>query len=238
MIRALVWGLAVLLPAPAVLAQDGQKNKEETFALKVEGKLSPDDPKDKERKGSPHQVRTLRMEAGRWYVIDLSSRQFDAFLRLEDATGKELAFDDDSGGSQNSQILFKAPRDDDYRLIITSFDGKSGAYTLTVKAIRGKLTGTQRLTWVRSLREQCEKAYQHKDPTADKRYAEALAQARKLAEEFPDLAPQAKELVFALEHLTVGRKAMEIEGEDLDGKQFKLSDYRGKVVVLDFWGNW
>ena len=25
---------------------------------------------------------------------------------------------------------------------------------------------------------------------------------------------------------------------DIDGNSFKLSDYRGKVVVLDFWGNW
>jgi hypothetical protein len=36
----------------------------------------------------------------------------------------------------------------------------------------------------------------------------------------------------------VGSAAMEIEGEDLDGVRFKLSDYRGKVVVLDFWGYW
>lgn len=36
----------------------------------------------------------------------------------------------------------------------------------------------------------------------------------------------------------VGRPALEIAGEDLDGKKFKLSDYRGKVVLLDFWGNW
>jgi cytochrome oxidase Cu insertion factor (SCO1/SenC/PrrC family) len=36
----------------------------------------------------------------------------------------------------------------------------------------------------------------------------------------------------------IGRPAPEIEGEDLDGNPFKLSDYRGKVVVLDFWGNW
>ena len=35
-----------------------------------------------------------------------------------------------------------------------------------------------------------------------------------------------------------GRAAPEIEGQDLDGVRFKLSDYRGKVVVLDFWGNW
>ena len=38
--------------------------------------------------------------------------------------------------------------------------------------------------------------------------------------------------------IQVGNKAAEIEGEDIDGKKFKLSDYRGKVVMLDFWGNW
>jgi peroxiredoxin len=27
-------------------------------------------------------------------------------------------------------------------------------------------------------------------------------------------------------------------GETIDGHQFKLSDYRGKVVVLDFYGFW
>jgi peroxiredoxin len=32
--------------------------------------------------------------------------------------------------------------------------------------------------------------------------------------------------------------APDIESEDLDGVKFKLSDYRGKVVVLDFWGDW
>jgi hypothetical protein len=36
----------------------------------------------------------------------------------------------------------------------------------------------------------------------------------------------------------VGMTAREIEGEDIDGKPFKLSDYRGKVVLLDFWGHW
>ena len=36
----------------------------------------------------------------------------------------------------------------------------------------------------------------------------------------------------------VGMMAPDIEGPDTDGVDFKLSDYRGKVVMLDFWGNW
>ncbi len=36
----------------------------------------------------------------------------------------------------------------------------------------------------------------------------------------------------------IGLLAPDIEGEDIDGVTFKLSDYRGKVVVLDFWGDW
>jgi hypothetical protein len=38
--------------------------------------------------------------------------------------------------------------------------------------------------------------------------------------------------------LSVGNIAPDILGQDIDGKKFKLSDYRGKVVVIDFWGNW
>ncbi|VTR91408.1 thiol-disulfide isomerase-like thioredoxin : Thiol-disulfide isomerase-like thioredoxin OS=Singulisphaera acidiphila (strain ATCC BAA-1392 / DSM 18658 / VKM B-2454 / MOB10) GN=Sinac_1102 PE=4 SV=1: AhpC-TSA [Gemmata massiliana] len=44
----------------------------------------------------------------------------------------------------------------------------------------------------------------------------------------------AKTEAYEMRHLAVGKKAPEIVGEDLDGKPMKLSDYRGKVVVLDF----
>jgi cytochrome oxidase Cu insertion factor (SCO1/SenC/PrrC family) len=33
----------------------------------------------------------------------------------------------------------------------------------------------------------------------------------------------------------VGRPAPEIEGVDADGRAFRLSDYRGRVVLLHFW---
>jgi hypothetical protein len=35
----------------------------------------------------------------------------------------------------------------------------------------------------------------------------------------------------------VGSPAPDLEGEDFDEKRFKLSDYRGKVVVLTFWAS-
>jgi cytochrome oxidase Cu insertion factor (SCO1/SenC/PrrC family) len=38
--------------------------------------------------------------------------------------------------------------------------------------------------------------------------------------------------------LEIGKVAPDIEAVDLDAVPFKLSDYRGKVVVLDFWGDW
>jgi hypothetical protein len=36
----------------------------------------------------------------------------------------------------------------------------------------------------------------------------------------------------------VGDRAPEIEGMDLDGVEFKLSEYAGRIVMLDFWGDW
>jgi peroxiredoxin len=52
------------------------------------------------------------------------------------------------------------------------------------------------------------------------------------------LAEFAEGELFELRYLKIGTVAPEIDGEDVDGKQLKLSDYRGKVVVLTFSGNW
>ncbi len=49
------------------------------------------------------------------------------------------------------------------------------------------------------------------------------------------VAERAKAELFGIRNLSVGKHAPDIEGEDQDGKRFKLSDYRGKVVLLDFW---
>lgn len=41
-----------------------------------------------------------------------------------------------------------------------------------------------------------------------------------------------------LEHLETGRPAPDIQGRDSQGALFRLSDFRGKVVVVTFWAHW
>ena len=40
------------------------------------------------------------------------------------------------------------------------------------------------------------------------------------------------------EDLEAGKEAPEFQGRTIDGHEFKLSDYRGKVVLIDFYGFW
>jgi thiol-disulfide isomerase/thioredoxin len=52
------------------------------------------------------------------------------------------------------------------------------------------------------------------------------------------LSERAAGEIFQMKHLAVGRIAPDIEGEDIDGKPMRLSDFRGKVVVISFWATW
>jgi hypothetical protein len=52
------------------------------------------------------------------------------------------------------------------------------------------------------------------------------------------VANQAKSELSEMRLLGIGKNLPEIEGKDLQDKDFKISDYRGKVVLLDFWGFW
>jgi len=54
---------------------------------------------------------------------------------------------------------------------------------------------------------------------------------------FP-LADQAGRTMYELQNLSVGSECPEIDGNDVDGAAIKLSDFKGKKVVLIFWGGW
>jgi hypothetical protein len=73
--------------------------------------------------------------------------------------------------------------------------------------------------------------------------AEVEALLEQAAEKYGDvelpfggkIGDNAKMELFAIRHLAVGKEAPDIEGPDQNGVRFKLSDYRGKVVLLYFW---
>jgi thiol-disulfide isomerase/thioredoxin len=52
------------------------------------------------------------------------------------------------------------------------------------------------------------------------------------------LADRARHTLAEIRNLSVGKVTPEIEGVDIAGRSFKLSDCRGQVVVLDFSGTW
>ncbi len=83
------------------------------------------------------------------------------------------------------------------------------------------------------------------DPAALEKQSQALLD--RVVAEFADVrrgydgAPLGKVAegeLFALRNLTVGKVAPDVAGEDQEGKPFALGDYKGKVVVLTFSGNW
>lgn len=71
-------------------------------------------------------------------------------------------------------------------------------------------------------------------------YQTAKADLQKAAEAAKDanLKKRIADLIENREKYGAGNMATEIAAEDLDGVAFKLSDYKGKVVFLDFWGDW
>ena len=102
--------------------------------LQTTSKLTDKDARDKSRPKSYHQVQTVKLKAGAEYTIDLRSDSFDAFLRLEDPNGVQLDEDDDSGGNLNARIVFRAPTDGVYRIIVTTCnENETGEYSLTVR---------------------------------------------------------------------------------------------------------
>jgi hypothetical protein len=75
---------------------------------------------------------------------------------------------------------------------------------------------------------------------------ELIAALERVQSDYPELtdsrdrsyAEMAGGMAFERKYLKVGLPVPDITAADLTGVEFSLSDYRGKVVLLDFWGNW
>jgi thiol-disulfide isomerase/thioredoxin len=85
------------------------------------------------------------------------------------------------------------------------------------------------------------------DPEENDRRAETYFE--RVIAEFGDLkmpspynkapfAELARDELYELRHLGVGKVAPDLEGADVGGRKLRLGDYRGKVVVIVFWASW
>ena len=68
--------------------------------------------------------------------------------------------------------------------------------------------------------------------------ARILAYLDDLAAAHPAHAVMIGRFSYTMKNLMIGSPALNIVGKDLDGVEFELADYRGKIVVLVFTGHW
>jgi hypothetical protein len=74
-------------------------------------------------------------------------------------------------------------------------------------------------------------------PEAEKLLETVLAEYAKMPAK-KQMIEQIKNELDDMKIRGIGKPVPEIAGNDLDDKEFKLSDYKGKVVLIDFWGFW
>jgi hypothetical protein len=106
------------------VSESADKVLEVGKGLKLKGKLA----------GNARNVTySVKMEEGATYEIRLSSKAFDSYLFVKDGAGKQLDYDDDSGGGFDSKLEFRAPAAGVYVIIATSLGMQgTGDYELTV----------------------------------------------------------------------------------------------------------
>ncbi|HEV3143151.1 MAG TPA: peroxiredoxin family protein [Gemmataceae bacterium] len=76
---------------------------------------------------------------------------------------------------------------------------------------------------------------------AAKLMKEAEARAKEVIKKYAavnrEYTKKAQDILDDIEKLSPGKKAPDISGEDLEGQPLKLSDFKGRIVVLVFWNS-
>jgi hypothetical protein len=113
----------------------------------------------------------------------------------------------------------------------------------SAQLLQGEMSAKDLASWKQYQGEEKVERLKTLDVAATQKHGEALLE--RIVKEFADvpyhkstLGESAQGDLYELRELGVGKTAPDIAGEDLASTTFKLSEYRGKVVMLDFWGNW
>lgn len=125
-------------PAPPDTKTEPKEKGAAFKPINIDNELTQNDGNDP-KLNNPAKTYTVKLKKDRAYVIDLVTKDFDAYLRVLDKNGTELAEDDDGGGDLNSRLIFTPTAEDEYKIVATSFNGDVGKFNLKVREF--KLTG-------------------------------------------------------------------------------------------------
>lgn len=112
-------GTIVFAPAPEVRAE---------AILEEQGILPPVEPQP-----LPEDEYVFDAEEGQVLAIVMDSEEFDTVLTLKGPSGEEVAFNDDSGGTLNSRIIYSVDITGRYTIVARSFSGEGGNYKIEVR---------------------------------------------------------------------------------------------------------
>lgn len=161
----------------------------------------------------------------------------------------------EAGLSATSTVLFLASTSKDDAAYETAFDqalktyGDSDMFARIVRSIRGAKAEAmlQRVLAASKNGEvkataQCalgDLSWEHGEAKGEK-LAMARAAYDAAVRDFPGSkgAKRAAGNLFEIDHLQVGMQAPDISFPDVAGNEHRLADYRGKVVLLNFWASW
>lgn len=137
----------------------------------------------------------------------------------------------------------KRPELAQHVLALSAYGGETSAAVLSRLLTENPNRDVQGRACYELARETVSNTYRGPTPEAKQK---AIGLLDRVIKEFADvpyrrgttLGKAAEKDLFELKHLDVGEAAPEITGKDLDGTDMSLSQFRGKVVVLNFWGSW
>jgi len=133
-LHRILWLPVAALTLGCLLLSNNVHAGDKDVVLSKSDSLTDQDEKDTKMKTSFRKVFTVKLMEGQTYKIDLVSKDFDTFLRLEDAKKKELGFNDDfAPPGLDSRLIYVAPKSGEYRVIATTFaPAKTGLFTVEV----------------------------------------------------------------------------------------------------------
>ena len=118
-------------PVAAQQVEPPPDNSPTAPLLQESGSLSPGD--ETLDDGSLYDTYSFEGRAGQSVTISVESEEFDTYLILLDAEGKQIADNDDSAGNSDSKIVATLTKDGIYKVIVNGYDANSqGGYALSI----------------------------------------------------------------------------------------------------------